>query len=263
MKAVSNVSFDFSGERVLVTGASRGIGYGIATAFAKAGADLTILAESDDIFGAAKRLSDATGNDVRAINCDIANERAVRRELADLGRIDVLVNNAGLELITPLLDMSEATMAAVHRIMAINVLGTYYVSRTVVPKMAAGARIIFTASIWSRVSVAEFGAYCASKHATLGYMRALAKELGPKGIRVNAVCPGWVRTDASMRSLQEMSHRSGRPEQELLAEIVANQVFDGLMEPADVAPFYLYLASDAAANMTGQALMADRGEVMA
>jgi 3-hydroxybutyrate dehydrogenase len=258
-----NISFDFSGERVLVTGASRGIGYGIATAFAKAGADLTILAESDDIYGAAKRLTELTGRPVKAINCDIANERAVSRELADIGRLDILVNNAGLELITPLLDTSEAVMAAFHRIVAINVLGTYFVSRVLAPKMQAGARIIFTASIWSRVSVAEFGAYCASKHANLGYMRALAKELGPKGIRVNAVCPGWVRTEASMRSLQEMSNRTGRSEPDLLAEIVGNQVFDGLMEPDDVAPFYLYLASDAAANMTGQALMADRGEVMA
>ena len=72
-----------------------------------------------------------------------------------------------------------------------------------------------------------------------------------------------MRTDASLRSLREMSRLSDRPEQELLTEIVANQVFDGLMEPDDVAPVYLYLASDAAANMTGQALMADRGEVMA
>jgi 3-hydroxybutyrate dehydrogenase len=260
---VSNISFDFSGERVLVTGASRGIGFGIAKAFAEAGAELAILADSDDIFGAAKRLSDAIGRPVDAINCDIASERAVSRALGDLGRVDILINNAGLELLTPLQDTSEATMAAFHRIIGINVLGTYFVSRTVVPKMRSGGRIIFTASIWSRIGVAEFGAYCASKHANLGYMRALAKELGPKGIRVNAVCPGWVRTEASMRSLQEMSQRSGRPEQGLLAEIVANQVFDGLMEPEDVAPFYLYLASDAAANMTGQALMADRGEVMA
>jgi len=260
---MANVSFDFSGERVLVTGASRGIGYGIAEAFAHAGADLLMLAESDDIYGAAKRLSDATGAPIRPIKCDIADSRAVARELRDLGRIDVLVNNAGLELITPLNDGSAAIESAFKRIFDINALGTYYVTRTVLPKLAEGGRVLFTASIWSRVSVPEFGAYCASKHAILGFMRSLAAELGPRGIRVNAVCPGWVRTEASMRSLREMAARTGRSEAELLSEIVANQVFGGLMEPRDVAPFYLYLASDAASNMTGQALMADRGEVMA
>lgn len=260
---MSNISFDFSGERILITGASRGIGYGIAEAFARAGADLILLAESDDIFGAAKRLSERAAGRVQAVKCDIADPRAVARELKDLDRVDVLVNNAGLELITPLADMSASTEAAFRRIFDINLLGTYYVTRAVVPKMEEGARILFTASIWSRVSVPEFGAYCASKHAVLGLMRSLAGELGPKGIRVNAVCPGWVRTEASMRSLREMSSRTRRPEEDLLAEITGNQVFGGLLEPDDVAPFYLYLASDAAANMTGQALMADRGEVMA
>jgi 3-hydroxybutyrate dehydrogenase len=261
--AVSNISFDFSSERILITGASRGIGYGIAEAFARAGADLILLAESDDIFGAAKRLSDQGSGRIQAVKCDIADPRAVARELKDIERVDVLINNAGLELITPLADMSESTEAAFRRIFDINLLGTYYVTRAIVPKMEEGARILFTASIWSRVSVPEFGAYCASKHAVLGLMRSLAGELGPKGIRVNAVCPGWVRTEASMRSLREMSSRTRRREEDLLAEITGNQVFSGLLEPDDVAPFYLYLASDAAANMTGQALMADRGEVMA
>jgi 3-hydroxybutyrate dehydrogenase len=260
---MSNISFDFTGERVLVTGASRGIGFGIAEAFARAGANLVLLAESDDIFGAAKRLSDKTAVRVEAVKCDIADPRAVARELRNLERLDVLINNAGLELITPLDDMSDATEAAFRRIFDINLLGTYHVTRTLAPKMTRGGRILFTASIWSRISVPEFGAYCASKHAVLGLMRSLAGELGPRGIRVNAVCPGWVRTEASLRSLKAMSTRTGRSEDELLSEIVGNQVFGGLLEPRDIAPFYLYLASDAAANMTGQALMADRGEVMA
>ena len=194
---------------------------------------------------------------------DITDRKSVDAAMDEIGRIDVLVNNAGLELITPLLDGSRETYAAFRRITDINVLGTYHVTRAAAAGMTTGGRIIFTASIWSRVSVAEFSAYCASKHAVLGFMRSTAAELAPRGIRVNAVCPGWVRTEASLRSLREMARRSGRPEEELLDEIVGNQAFGGLMEPADVAPFYLFLASDAAANMTGQALMADRGEVMA
>ena len=94
-------------------------------------------------------------------------------------------------------------------------------------------------------------------------MRALAEELGPRGIAVNAVCPGWVRTDASMRSLAEIARREGRDEQACLDEIMATQAFGGLMEPDDVASTFLFLASEAAANITGQTLNVDRGELMA
>ncbi len=94
-------------------------------------------------------------------------------------------------------------------------------------------------------------------------MRALAEELGPRGIAVNAVCPGWVRTDASMRSLAEIARREGRGEQACLDEIMSAQAFEGLMEPDDVASTFLFLASDGAANITGQTLNVDRGELMA
>ena len=91
----------------------------------------------------------------------------------------------------------------------------------------------------------------------------MAQELAPKGIRVNGVCPGWVRTDASMLSLKNMAVREGRAEQELLDEITSAQIMGGLMEPEDMAATYLFLASDAASDVVGQAIMVDRGEVLA
>ena len=94
-------------------------------------------------------------------------------------------------------------------------------------------------------------------------MRSLAEELGPKGIAVNAVCPGWVKTDASMLSLSKIAARGGRSEDDCLDEIMATQAFPGLMEPDDVAGSYLFLACDLAANITGQTLNVDRGELMA
>jgi 3-hydroxybutyrate dehydrogenase len=187
----------------------------------------------------------------------------VRATLASIDRLDVLINNAGLERITPLADPDPEVEEIFRRIIDINVNGTFLVTRHALPKMRAGGRIILTASIWSRTAVAEFSAYVASKHANLGFMRAAAHELGPKGITVNAVCPGWVRTEAAMLSLSNMARRSSRPEQELLDEIVGAQVLGGLLEPADMVPLYLFLASDAAKDITGQAYMLDRGEVMA
>lgn len=255
------VRYSFEGESVLVTGASRGIGFAVAKAFALAGADVTILSSGTGIHAAAAEIATEAGRPCAALECDITDSAAVKAALAGIGRIDVLVNNAGLERITPLLE--EGVEDTFRRITDINTNGTFYVTRHAVPKMAQGGRIIVTASIWSRVAVPEFAAYVTSKHANLGFMRVMAKELGPRGIRVNAVCPGWVRTEAAMLSLANMSQRTGRSEADLLAEIVAAQVLPGLLEPDDLAAPYLWLASDGAKDMTGQALMLDRGEVMA
>jgi NAD(P)-dependent dehydrogenase (short-subunit alcohol dehydrogenase family) len=130
------------------------------------------------------------------------------------------------------------------------------------PAMGAGGRIINTASIWGRVAEPMFGAYVASKHAVIGLTKTWAKELGPRGIAVNAVAPGWVRTEGSMRSAAVIAARTGRPEGEVVATVEAAQALaGGLMEPPDVVGPYLFLASDLAANITGQTLGIDRGEV--
>jgi len=260
---MSKLHYDFSGEHVLVTGASRGIGRAVADGFAAAGAEVTILSSGAGIHDAARDMTTRFGRKIAAIECDITDSAAVKAALAPLGRIDVLINNAGLERITPLLEPDTGVEDTFRRITDINTNGTFYVTRNAVPHMSEGGRIIMTASIWSRVAVAEFSAYITSKHATLGFMRVMAKELGPRGIRVNAVCPGWVRTEAALLSLKNMSLRSGRSEQALLDEIVGAQVLPGLLEPEDLAAPYLFLASDGAKDMTGQGLMLDRGEVMA
>ncbi len=253
----------FTGKKVLVTGASRGIGYGVARGFATAGADLTIIASGEAIHEAAGTLAAETGASVTGLVCDITDRAAVAKQIGGLGRLDVLVNNAGYERLTPILEPGDEVEATFRRIIEINVIGTYYVTREVVATMEAGGRIVITASVWGKTGAAEFTGYCASKHANIGFMRALADELGPRGIAVNAVCPGWVRTEAAMRSLARIAQAEGRGEDDCLADILSAQAFEGLMEPDDVASTYLFLASDAAANVTGQALNVDRGELFA
>jgi len=243
------------GKSVLITGASRGIGLGVARAFAAQGAALTLVADDPAVIERARELG------ARAAVADITDGAGVDAALAGLQRIDVLVNNAGLELLTPIADGGPEVESAFRRIIEINVVGTEIVTRRALPLMPAGGVILNTASIWGRTAEAGFGAYVASKHAVIGLTKTWAKELGHRGIRVNAVCPGWVRTEASMRSLATMSARSGTPESQLLAQITGGQALPGLMEPDDVASLFVFLASDAARNITGQSMGVDRGEV--
>lgn len=247
---------------VLVTGASRGIGFAIAEGFASAGADVTILADDELIHDAAARLTTTYGRPVKSFVADITDKAALQAAFAEIATLDVLVNNAGLELITPVTDLSDEVDATFARIIDINVRGTWNVTRAALHLLKPGSRIINTASVWAKSAVGEFAAYISSKHAVVGLTRTFARELGPRGINVNAVCPGWVRTVASVRSAKTMAERAHRSEADIFADVVAAQALPGLMEPPDVAGLYLFLASDLAANITGQAIGVDRGEFL-
>lgn len=244
----------FAGRVVVITGASRGIGLGIARAFADQGASLHLLADDPQIETVASELG------AKGYVVDITRSEGLPALFAGIGRIDVLINNAGYERLTPLDDPSAENEAVFRRIIDVNVTGTFMVTRAALPMLGRGSKIINTASVWARTSEPLFSAYVASKHAVIGLTKTWAKELGPHGINVNAVCPGWVRTEASLRSLDIMAARSGSSQGMLLDDILKGQALPGLMEPADIAGTYLFLASELAANVTGQGLGADRGE---
>jgi 3-hydroxybutyrate dehydrogenase len=252
-------TFDFTGRRILVTGASRGIGEAIAYRFAAAGGEVTILAEDDGVAATAERIARDTGRPVAALRCDIADEGAVRDALAGLKSLDVLINNAGYQPRTPLSDPLPTVDREFRRVIEVNVLGTYFVTRHALPLMGRGGRIVLTSSIWGKTGAAEYSGYCASKHATLGFMRSLALELGPRGITVNAVCPGWVETEGAMWTVRQIAEETGRSPDSLVEDYLRFQPIPGMMAPRDLAAAYLFLASEAAGDITGQALNVDRG----
>ncbi|MGE4248889.1 MAG: SDR family NAD(P)-dependent oxidoreductase [Parvibaculaceae bacterium] len=253
---------DFRNRVIVLTGGSRGIGFGIAQAFCQANAALHIIAIDPELPGVVQKLSGDRQGGVTGHYCDITDGKEVDRCLAEIGHIDVFIANAGLERMTPIDDASVETEAAFRRIIDVNVIGTYLCIRAALRNMRAGGSIILTSSVWGKSAVGAFGAYVASKHANIGFMRGLARELGPKGIRVNCVCPGWVRTDSAMQSLSRMSARSNRAEAAILDDVIAAQCLPGLQDPADVADLYLFLASSLSRNITGQAINIDRGEFL-
>ncbi|NVO56999.1 SDR family oxidoreductase [Rhodobacteraceae bacterium B1Z28] len=252
---------DFTGQMVMVTGASRGIGHSVARNFALHGADLNILSQGEEIHQVARDLAHETGRSVTGWTCDITDGTRVNEVFSQIPSLDVFVANAGLEDVTPISDQSDEAEARFRRVIDINVNGTYLTTRAAVPLMGHSGRIIITASIWGTTAEPDLSAYISSKHANIGFMRVMAKELGPLGIRVNAVCPGWVLTGPALNTLREMAQDRGVSEEVIEDEISASQSLPGVQLADDVSLTYLYLASPLAANITGQKLNADRGAV--
>ncbi len=257
------MNLDYQGKVVVLTGAASGIGLGLARAFAEQGATLELLDRSAEALAVvAADLAVLTRVSASVVELDdsvaIADFAARRGNM----RLDVLINNAGVEYVTPLSDIGSAADAHWQALLDNNVMSMLRLTRALQHQLKAGSSVINQASIWGLKGVPGFSAYVASKHAVIGLTRSLAWELGPRRIRVNAVCPGWIGTEAAMRSLRVMAQASGRSEADELALILAAQAVPELLTPADLAGTFLFLGSALAAPLTGQALSVSHGEVM-
>lgn len=257
------MTLDYRGKVVVLTGAASGIGLGLARAFAGQGATLELLDRNAEalttVVDELRMLTTVSGAAV-----DLADSDSVSAYAASRGDtpVDVLINNAGVEYVTPLSDSGSAADAHWQALLDNNVMSMLRLTRALQYQLRAGSSVINQASIWGLKGVPGFSAYVASKHAVIGLTRSLAWELGPRRIRVNAVCPGWIGTEAAMRSLRVMAQASGRSENDELALILAAQAVPELLTPADLAGTFLFLGSPLAAPLTGQALSVSHGEVM-
>lgn len=258
-------TLDYQGRTVVITGAASGIGLGLAQAFAEQGARLELVDRNAQALAAVvEQLAALTQVHGRVL--DLNDDGAVADYASQLGRrqsqVDVLINNAGMELPTPLQDAAADANRRWQHQLDNNVVSMLRLTRALLPLLGKGSSVINQSSIWGLSAVAGFSAYVASKHAVIGLTRSLAWELGAQGIRVNAVCPGWVGTDAAMASLRNMAQGSGRSEAEELEHILAAQAIPELLTPADLAGTFLFLGAPASAAITGQAIVVSRGEVM-
>ncbi|WP_234545326.1 SDR family NAD(P)-dependent oxidoreductase [Streptomyces shenzhenensis] len=257
---------------VLVTGGLQGIGRAIAEAFAKTGADVALLDIDGSVHEAAQEIQKSAGS--RAVGCraDVTSEEQIERAVTEvnerLGRIDVLVNNAGIVGRRAL--SWDGSTDDWMRTIDVNLVGTYRVSKAVLPQMVAAAsgRVINISSISGKQGSTGNSAYSASKHAVIGLTRTLARELallGLHGITANAICPGVVDTPlvhGEGQLLDGISALTGQTREAVLEQHVLSQSLQHrLLDPEEVAGMAVYLASDLARGITGQAINVDAGSV--
>ena len=254
-----------AGKRAVVTGAGRGIGRSIALALAEAGADVAVTARTaTDLETLVAQIS-AMGRKSLLTPCDVTNPEQVQSMaqtfIDGLGGVDILVNNAGNAGSHKFLNHPDELW---HRMLAINLTSVYYVSKAFVPTLINqhSGRIINIASIASRVGGSYIAAYTAAKHGVLGLTRALATELLPYNITVNAICPGYVDTPMTDSSVANISSRTGMPEAKAREVLAKTSPQNRLIEPEEVAAIALFLAQDATRGITGQAFNIDGGGVM-
>ncbi|MGZ3699974.1 MAG: SDR family NAD(P)-dependent oxidoreductase, partial [Bdellovibrionota bacterium] len=202
--------------------------------------------------------TEATARKIRwaefAWECDVTDPHMVKEVLSDirkkLGRLDALVNNAGLAGSNPLGAADSDDLW--HQILEVNLNGTYYVTKAALPILRDRSRIVNIASVLALKGVPDQTAYCAAKHGVLGFTRALAHQLAARRIPVNAVCPGWVRTEMARGRIKEL----GITEKSLDSAAPMRRI----VEPAEVADFVFGLVtSKAGAMISGQALTIDGG----
>jgi NAD(P)-dependent dehydrogenase (short-subunit alcohol dehydrogenase family) len=252
-----------AGRHALVTGGGRGIGAAIATALAAEGAHLTLLGRDRAVLEAhAATLPPDAG--ACAVVADVADATAVAVAFAAArerhGHVDILVNNAGIAVSMPFAKLDEATWNAV---LATNLTGTYHCAREVVPAMVAArrGRIVNIASTAGLVGGRYIAAYCAAKHGVVGLTRALATELGPSGITVNAICPGFTESEMLDRTLAAIVTATGRTAEAAGSALLARNPLGRFVRPEEVAAAVVWLCRPEADAITGQAIAIDGGEV--
>jgi 3-oxoacyl-[acyl-carrier protein] reductase len=239
------------GKVALVTGASRGIGRAIAERLAAAGASVAINYSSNGV-EAQKVVASikAAGGNAFAVQADVARVPEIIRlfdeAIAHFGRLDILVNNAGIMFTKP---VSATTEAEFDRIFAINVKGTFFACQQAATRLAEGGRIINLSSSTTARFMPTYGAYVATKGAVEQLTRAMAKELGPRGITINAISPGPTETELFLEGKS--------PEQ--LQQFGQMSAFGRIGKPQEIAEVVAFLASSASSWISGQNIRINGG----
>ena len=249
-----------AGRRALVTGAATGIGRAIVEAFAREGARVAV---TDISLDCARGVADGLGKATRAYRLDVTDAAETadvfRAAAAWMGGLDLLAANAGISTMNPVVDLTEEEWDSN---MAVNAKGVFLSNREAVRHfLTAGEKgvIVNTASLAGKIGAPLLAHYAASKFAVVGFTQSLAREVGEHGIRVNAVCPGYVRTSMQDREVIWEGKLRGMSPEAVREQYIAETPLGRLEEPEDVAAIVVFLASDLAAFLTGEAINASGG----
>jgi NAD(P)-dependent dehydrogenase (short-subunit alcohol dehydrogenase family) len=255
----------FRNRGVLVTGAATGMGRAIAQAFVSEGARVVICDINEDrAKQTASELSSGSANEVLALGCDVTNAaqvaETVRRAGEHLGGIDVLVNNAGIITMHAAVDLSEGDWDSV---MDVNAKGVFLMIRAVLPGMLERGHgsIVNIASQAGKRGYKLFAHYCASKAAVIVFTKAVALEAAPT-VRINSICPGIVNTEMMDREYAWEEAMTGEPKPSIQERWMSGIPMGRFQEPEHIARVALFIASDDASEMTGQAINVTGGMVM-
>jgi NAD(P)-dependent dehydrogenase (short-subunit alcohol dehydrogenase family) len=250
-----NPTYDFTGRVAFVTGAGSGLGLATARAFAEAGAAVALTDVNDDHLRTAEcELRDA-GHRVLAVRCDVADEdqvaHAVRATVQTFGSLDLAYNNAGVQ--APVTDAADETAEAFDRVNAVNLRGVWASMKHELAQMRAqgSGAIVNCSSLGGLVGLPGRAAYHASKHGVIGLTRSAALEYAPRGIRINAICPGTIETPMVTQMIE-----SGNLDHDWAA---AAQPIGRLGSAAEIATAVLWLCSPGASFVVGVALPVDGG----
>jgi ketoreductase len=249
----------------LVTGGGSGIGKAIALKLAENGAKVAIasrnLAKLEQVAEELKTISLTS----LPIAMDVRNKADVERGVDAIGStwgpVQILVNNAGISGLSMINDPDDGRW---YDIIDTNLNGMYLVTKAVLKAMPdhAGGRVINISSVLGKFGVPGYAAYCTTKHGMIGFTRALALEVVGRGITVNTICPGWVDTEMATLGINETAAHLGISPEEFRAQATAAVPIKRFLDPAEIAEFVSFIASDAACGITGQSMNVCGGQTM-
>ena len=250
---------------VLVTGGSGGLGIALARAFVAEGFRVVIAARDEAKLKLTAAEIASNDGQVLPLPCDVTDRKQVRllatRIEAELGTVQILINNAGIARAVKFTDMPDELW---DDTLATNLTGAHNCCKVFLPGMtfSSWGRIINIASTTAKVGYSHVTAYTASKHGLLGLTRSLALETAPHGVTVNAICPGYIDDERTHENAQLMAEKTGKSAQDILRLFAASAPQNRLISPNEVASLALLIASEKLAGMTGQAINVDGGAVM-
>jgi 3-hydroxybutyrate dehydrogenase len=251
---------NLKGRHALVTGGGRGIGRAIASCLSKAGACVTVVGRDPSALERAVLEQDAHAAAIADVTDFTAVRKAVGEAVERFGPIDLMIANAGAAVSAPFV---KSTPEIFRQMLDVNLLGTTNVAHAVLGSMTQRGfgRIVAVASTAGLKGYPYVSAYCAAKHAVIGFVRSLALETAKTGVTVNAVCPGFTDTDLVADSLERIMAKTGRTRDEALGELVKHNPQGRLIQPEEIAQTVLWLCGEGARSVTGQAILVAGGEI--